>query len=272
MNNSLDYTKYEGLNGFARDYMSVENRDFVIERLERQLQDKDSEFEELKVTLRDSIMTELRRDLQNDLDMNNRLTKIEQKVSELSNTLSGMMDELLDQKSELRSTRNMVGQKNSNNTSIVHKESATLAVQKPVPKPQTQPNSNSNTIVQPNISNTPTQPRATVSMSRPNPAEARKPNKPQFNIREVKREEPEPKIPEPEPKTEYIIADSGKEHPGHMVNKDRSSTKTNRSEYIIAKDKKDVRRESQTEHGVETVEKRDGEDVEITTTRKKSDF
>ena len=78
MNNSLDYTKYEGLNGFARDYMSVENRDFVIERLERQLQDKDNEFEELKVTLRDSIMTELRRDLQNDLDMNNRLTKIEQ--------------------------------------------------------------------------------------------------------------------------------------------------------------------------------------------------
>lgn len=250
--------------------MSVENRDFVIERLERQLQDKDSEFEELKVTLRDSIMTELRRDLQNDLDMNNRLTKIEQKVLELSNTLSGMMDELLDQKSELRSTRNMIGQKNSNNTSIVHKESATLAVQKPVPKPQTQPNSN--TIVQPNISNTPTQPRATVSMSRPNPAEARKPNKPQFNIREVKREEPEPKIPEPEPKTEYIIADSGKEHPGHRANKVRSSTKSNRSEYIIAKDKKDVRRESQTEHGVETVEKRDGEDVEITTTRKKPDF
>ena len=247
--------------------MSVENRDFVIERLERQLQDKDSEFEELKVTLRDSIMTELRRDLQNDLDMNNRLTKIEQKVSELSNTLSGMMDELLDQKSELRSTRNMIGQKN---TSIVHKESATLAVQKPVPKPQTQPNSN--TIVQPNISNTPTQPRATVSMSRPNPVEARKPNKPQFNIREVKREEPEPKIPKPQPKTEYIIADSGKEHPGHMVNKDRLSTKSNRSEYIIAEDKKDVRRESQTEHGVETVEKRDGEDVEITTTRKRSDF
>lgn len=262
--------------------MSVENRDFVIERLERQLQDKDSEFEELKVTLRDSIMAELRRDLQNDLDMNNRLTKIEQKVLELSNTLNGMMDELLDQKSELRSTRNMIGQKNTSNsstssntsntsnTSIVHKESATLAVQKPIPKPQTQPNSN--TIVQPNISNTPTQPRATVSMSRPNPAEARKPNKPQFNIREVKREEPEPKIPEPEPKTEYIIADSGKEHPGHRANKVRSSTKTNRSEYIVAEDKKDVRRESQTEHGVETVEKRDGEDVEITTTRKRSDF
>ena len=249
--------------------MSVENRDFVIERLERQLQDKDSEFEELKVTLRDSIMTELRRDLQNDLDMNNRLTKIEQKVSELSNTLSGMMDELLDQKSELRSTRNMIGHGHTK-SDIVKKESATLAVQKPVPKPQTQPNSN--TIVQPNISNTPTQPRATVSMSRPNPAEARKPNKPQFNIREVKREEPEPKIPKPEPKTEYIIADSGKEHPGHRANKVRSSTKSNRSEYIVAKDKKDVRRESQTEHGVETVEKRDGEDVEITTTRKKPDF
>lgn len=248
--------------------MSVENRDFVIERLERQLQDKDQEFEELKVTLRDSIMTELRRDLQNDLDMNNRLTKIEQKVSELSSTLSGLMDELLDQKSELRSIRNMSGQKNSNITSVVHKETATLAVQPPIPKPQTQPNN----TVRPNIHNTPTPPPATASMSQPNRMEPRKPNKPQFNIREVKREETENPIPKIEPKTEYIIADSGKEHPGHMVNKDRSSTKSNRSEYIIAKDKKDVRRESQTEHGVETVEKRDGEDVEITTTRKRSDF
>ncbi|HJH30388.1 MAG TPA: hypothetical protein C5S51_12015 [Methanosarcinaceae archaeon] len=248
--------------------MSVENRDFVIERLERQLQDKDSEFEELKVTLRDSIMTELRRDLQNDLDMNNRLTKIEQKVSDLSNTLSGMMDELLDQKSELRSIKNIAGHKNSNNTSIIQKENANLAVQKPVLKPQTQPN----TIVQPHIPNTPTQPRVTASMSRPNSAEARNPNKAQFNIREVKRVETEPKIPEPEPKTEYIIADSGKEYPGHRVNRDRSSTKSNRSEYIIADDKKNVRRESQTEHGVESVEKRDGEDVEIVTTRKKLDF
>ena len=252
--------------------MSVENRDFVIERLERQLQDKDKEFEELKVTLRDSIMTELRRDLQNDLDMNNRLTKIEQKVLELSNTLNGMMDELLDQKSELRSTRNMVGQKSSDSSSIIHKESATLAVQPPIPKPQTQPNTNTKPIIQPHIPNTPTRSPATASGTRPNPAEARKPNKPQFNIREVKKEETETNIPKPEPKTEYIIADSGKEHPGHMVNKDRSSTKSNRSEYIIAKDKKDVRRESQTEHGVETVEKRDGEDVEITTTRKRSDF
>ena len=248
--------------------MSIENRDFVIERLERQLQDKDQEFEELKVTLRDSIMTELRRDLQNDLDMNNRLTKIEQKVIELSNTLSGMMDELLDQKSELRSTRNMIGQKNSNNKSIAKKESATLAVQKPVPKPQVQPN----TIAQPHIPSTPAQPSATSSMPQPNTADARKPNKAQFNIREVKKEETEPKIPEPEPKTEYIIAESGDGHPGDRFNKDRSSTKSNRSEYIIADDKKNVQREPKTEHGVESVEKRDGEDVEITTTRKKSGF
>lgn len=250
--------------------MSVENRDFVIERLERQLQDKDKEFDELKVTLRDSIMTELRRDLQNDLDMNNRLTKIEQKVLELSTTLNGMMDELLDQKSELRSTRNLIGEKSSSSSSMSHKKSATLAVQPPTPKPQTPPNTN--TIVQPHIPNTPTRPPATASGTRPNPEEAHKPNKPQFNIREVKRVENEPKNQEPEPKTEYIIADSGNGHPGHKINKDRASTKSNRSEYIIAKDKKDVRRESPTEHGVETVEKRDGEDVEITTTRKKSGF
>ena len=254
--------------------MSVENRDFVIERLERQLQDKDQEFEELKVTLKDSIMTELRRDLQNDLDMNNRLTKIEQKVSELSSTLSGMMDELLDQKSELRSTKNLIVGKNSINSSIIRKESATLAVKKPVPKPQIQPNSHlsSNTIVQPNIPNTPAQPRATGSMSKPDPAEARKPNKPQFNIREIERKEPIPKIPEPEPKTEYIIADSGDEHSRNRAYRDRSSTQIDRSEYIVAKDKKDVQRESQTEHGVEVVEKRDSEDAEIIITRKKSGF
>ncbi|MDO9518318.1 MAG: hypothetical protein Q7J10_09780 [Methanosarcinaceae archaeon] len=247
--------------------MSIENRDFVIERLERRLHDKDQEFEELKVTLRDSIMTELRRDLQNDLDINNRLVKIEQKVVELSNTLNGMMDELLDQKSELRSTRNLIGQ---NNSSIVHRESSMLAVQTPVLKSHTLPNSN--TIVQPHIPNTSTRPSATSPISQPDPADARKPNKAQFNIREVKREETEPKIPKPEPKTEYIIAESGNGHSGHTVNNDRSSTKSNRSEYIIASDKKDVHRESKTESGVETVVKRDGEDVEITTTRKKSSF
>ncbi|MBW6471208.1 MAG: hypothetical protein K0A90_08320 [Methanosarcinaceae archaeon] len=250
--------------------MSIENRDFVIERLERRLHDKDQEFEELKVTLRDSIMTELRRDLQNDLDINNRLVKIEQKVVELSNTLNGMMDELLDQKSELRSTRNLIGQRNSNDSSIAHREGSTLAVQTPVLKPHTLPNSNP--IVQPHIRNTSTQPSATPSMSQPNPVEARKPNKAQFNIREVEREEPKPEIPKTEPKTEYIIAESGNGHPGHITNKDRSSTKSNRSEYIIANDKKDVSRESQSEHGVESIVKRDGEDVEITTTRKRSGF
>ena len=258
--------------------MSIENRDFVIERLERQLQDKDNEFEELKVTLRDSIMTELRRDLQNDLDMNNRLTKIEQKVSELSNTLNGMMDELLDQKSELRSTRNMIGQKNNNNAStnnntnehIVQKENDTLAIQPPAPNPLAQPNSN--TIIQPSTPNTPSRAPATASISQPNPAEMRKPSKPQFNIRDVKRDETESKVLKPEPKTEYIVADSGKEHPGHRINKDRTSAKCNGSEYIIAEEKKDVSREFTNENGFETVEKRDSEDVVITTSRRKSNF
>lgn len=83
--------------------MSAENRDFVIERLEKKLAEKDEEIETMGSTLRDSIMRELRNDLKNDLDINNRLNKIEQDVKELSSNISGMLDELLDQKSQLRS-------------------------------------------------------------------------------------------------------------------------------------------------------------------------
>ncbi len=251
--------------------MSVEKRDFVIERLERQLQDKDREFEELKVTLKDSIMTELRRDLQNDLDMNNRLIKMEQKVSALSNTLNGMMDELLDQKSELRSTKNIIGQKNSGNSSnssnsrIMPKDRAMPALQKPIPNSKVH-------ITQPHIPNTSDQPSSTAPMSKPDPVVAHRQNNAQFNIREVRRKETEPKIPEPEPKTEYIIAESGDRHQGHNIRNNRPPQKSGRSEYIVAEDKRDVRQGSKTEYGFETVEKRDGEDVEITTNRKKSSF
>lgn len=248
--------------------MSVEKRDFVIERLERQLQDKDREFEELKVTLKDSIMTELRRDLQNDLDMNNRLIKMEQKVSELSNTLNGMMDELLDQKSELRSTRSIIGQKNNSDNRIMPKDSTMPALQKPMPNSKAH-------IAQPHIptsASTSDQPYSTAPMSKPDPVVAQRQNNAQFNIREVKRKETEPQIPEPEPKTEYIIAESGERHQGHSIRNNRPTQKSGRSEYIIAENQNDVRRGSKTEHGFETVEKRDGEDVEITTNRKKSGF
>ncbi|HJH32134.1 MAG TPA: hypothetical protein C5S50_08175 [Methanosarcinaceae archaeon] len=242
--------------------MSVENRDFIIERLERQLLDKEHEFEELKITLRDSIMSELRRELKDDLDINNRIIKIEQKVSELSNTLNGMMDELLDQKSELRSIRNTIGQKNTGINSV-KKNSIISSGSNPVPGP---------VVTQPYITKTPARTLAPVNpaTSQSNHAAARNQNKAQVNIRNIEKKEPEPEIPEPEPKTEYIIAESGNVHPVHSTRNNRSPTKSNRPEYIVAEDKKVVRRDSQIEDGVETVEKRNSEDVEIITTRKKS--
>ncbi|MEA1985374.1 MAG: hypothetical protein U9N13_06950 [Euryarchaeota archaeon] len=83
--------------------MDTANRDFVIERLERQLSEKDDELEHIKNTLRESIVREIRSDLKNDLDINNRIIKLEQKMQEIANNLNGVMDELLDQKSMMRS-------------------------------------------------------------------------------------------------------------------------------------------------------------------------
>lgn len=244
--------------------MSVENRDFIVERLERQLLDKDNEFEELKFTLRDSIMNELRRELQNDLAINNRVTKIEQKVTELSNTLNGMMDELLDQKSELRSMRNIIGQKNDSISRSINKASiiptGSNNIQKPV-------------ITQPYITKTSAQPLMPDNpvTSQSNYGSTRNPNKAQFNIRDIKKEEPEPENPQPGPKTEYIIAESGNDNMNRVRN-NRSQAEDIRSEYIVAEDKKDMRRDSRIEHGVDVVEKRNSEDVEIITTRKRSGF
>ena len=83
--------------------MNGENRDFIIERLERQLREKETEIDEIKRSLRDSILTELRSEFKNDLDINNRLSKVENRIQELANNLNGVMDELLDQKSLIRS-------------------------------------------------------------------------------------------------------------------------------------------------------------------------
>ncbi len=82
--------------------MNTENRDFVIERLERQLSEKEDEIETIKKTLRESILHELRNDIKNDLEINNRLIKVEQSIKEVTNNINGIMDELFDQKSQIR--------------------------------------------------------------------------------------------------------------------------------------------------------------------------
>ncbi len=85
--------------------MNTENRDFVIERFERQLSEKNDEIETIKKTLRDSILHELRNDIKNDLEINNRLVKIEQAIKEITSNINGIMDELFDQKSQIRSLK-----------------------------------------------------------------------------------------------------------------------------------------------------------------------
>lgn len=96
--------------------MSIENRDFVIERLEKQVAEKDNEIKKIKDSLKDSIIEEIHQelDVQNvhntvtdDADeLEKRVDNLEDKVKELGKTLDGMMEELLDQKSILISLEN----------------------------------------------------------------------------------------------------------------------------------------------------------------------
>nr|HML26830.1 hypothetical protein [Methanomethylovorans sp.] len=98
--------------------MNGENRDFIIERLERQLREKETEIDEIKRSLRDSILTELRSEFKNDLDINNRLSKVENRIQELANNLNGVMDELLDQKSLIRSFKKSALERREQDSSI----------------------------------------------------------------------------------------------------------------------------------------------------------
>ena len=97
--------------------MSSENRDFVIERLEKQIAEKDNEIKKIKDSLKDSIIEEIHQEIdvhQNvhnngtgDVDeLKKRVDNLEYKVKELGKTLDGMMEELLDQKSVLKSLEN----------------------------------------------------------------------------------------------------------------------------------------------------------------------
>lgn len=243
--------------------MSTENRDLIIERLERQLIEKEREYEAMKTSLRDSILRELRRELQNDLDLNNRISKLEQKVTELSNNLGGMMEELLDQKTVLRSASRILEKgettaKSQQTSAVSEPHSASTPplsappleqpayMISPFPKPR-QPTS-STTVRTRNVpTSTPRKPQTNV----------------QLNIRDAVPR-PEPKPPEPKTKTEYIVANSS-ESSAHSLQKHNVSPVTNTGEYIIAEDRKSRRTVSHTPY--EDRENREDEDVEITTTR-----
>lgn len=279
--------------------MSHENRDFVIERLERQLKEKESEIENIKSTLHDSILREIRSDLKNDLDINNRITKIEQKVNALGNNLNGVMDELLDQKSMIRSIKEASAKEAS--VPIPKKEAPKLSetpvldnvepqvyrppqvavpAPEPVPEPAVVPDPVPQTPVytapvrqfvppapsipansaDSNISIRSSQENMPEMSSRTNPANVN------VNIRDV-APVAEPVAPQrPEPKSEYIIAESDEER---KSNADLNSRQVPREScnYIVAEEEDGNRRQCESEF--ETVEARDDEDAVITVTRRK---
>ncbi|MFQ6062867.1 MAG: hypothetical protein ACE5J9_06800, partial [Methanosarcinales archaeon] len=76
-------------------------RDIIIERLERKLAEKEHEIANLKDTLKESILEELRTEIKEILEFNKRIIGLEKKINEMSNTMDGLMRELLDQKSAL---------------------------------------------------------------------------------------------------------------------------------------------------------------------------
>ncbi|NPE31744.1 hypothetical protein HNV12_28055 [Methanococcoides sp. SA1] len=257
--------------------MSAEDRDFVIERLERKLFEKEGEVEDMGTKLRDSIMRELRNDLKNDLDINNRLNKIEQDVKELSSNISGMMDELLDQKSQLRSLRKDPPRPDTGFTKSVTDMAYDAPAQKPVEVvPETKPRLTDSLFSRRSV------PKTTVEASVPDlkVQEARSPvsqtpsgsnwgnlinsGEVNMNIREIKAEEPVQDQQDSVP-SEYIVANDMR------APFERSAPPTPKSddcEYIVAEEGESLRRRSETE--LETVEDRDDEDTVITTTRRRS--
>ncbi|MDA0524935.1 hypothetical protein [Methanococcoides alaskense] len=261
----------------ARDLMSAENRDFVIERLERKLVEKEVGMEAISTNLRDSIMRELRNDLKNDLDINNRLNRIEQDVKELSSNINGMMDELLDQKSQLRSLRKDLPRSDLGFAKSITDMAFDVSAQKPLEAvPGSKIRLTDSLFGQRSV------PKPAVEVPVPDlkAQEARSPvsqtssgsnwgnliNSGEINmkIREIKVEEPV-QSPQDSIPSEYIVANDMR---SPFERSTPPTPKNDDCEYIVAEDGKSLSRRSETE--LETVEDRDGEDTVITTTRRRS--
>lgn len=295
--------------------MNTENRDFVIERLERQLKEKEAELDDIKTNLRESILREIRSDLKNDLDFNNRIAQLERKVQSLSSNLNGIMDELLDQKSMIRSLKESSV---SNERKVEPKTTPSLAanltpnpapkVEKPVseaapveyssprvyrpePKPvsasssASQPKSVSpSSMVPPSNLSVPKEPASYASQSHPKvsirsaepePFSRQTPTSQSSNMRFNVREVPSvkrPEIPEPEPRSEYIIAETDDER---QMRLNRTSRQERDScNYIVAEEDKPASRNDNTHNNedsdYDSIEAREDEDAVImTTTRRK---
>ena len=255
--------------------MNGENRDFIIERLERQLREKEAEIDEIKKSLRDSIMVEIRSEFKNDLDINNRLLRLENRIQELANNLNGVMDELLDQKSLIRSFKKSALEKREHEIS--------MPVQPSIPAPQRETTAvkeaearifrdeKKKTVPQPEVPRQPQLPAKPPSFSiRPTdlprgPIGQTASVNHRFNIRDAQPEPVQINKPEVEEKrTEYIIAES--DDARNFRKKEKNASQAFSGEFIVAKDNVS-RKKSETDY--ESVETRDDEDAVVTVTRRK---
>lgn len=283
--------------------MNTENRDFVIERLERQLKDKEAELDDIKTNLRESILREIRSDLKNDLDFNNRIAQLERKVQSISSNLNGIMDELLDQKSMIRSLKELsvpkdipVPDEKKIDTKAVPEvekpapaeapvELSSPRVYRPEPKPVAssanapQPVKDSPSVnppLKPTVpkesAQQPSKPKPRVSIRSAEPEHVSRENqKPsasnmRFNVREVPSVK-QPEVPEPEPDSEYIIAETDDERQLRLNRTSRQEVDS--CNYIVAEE--DTPGSCNDESSdYEIVEAREDEDAVImTSTRKK---
>lgn len=281
--------------------MNSENRDFIIERLERQLKEKEAKIEDIKTTLCDSILREIRSDLKSDLDINNRIVQLEQKVQALSSNLNGIMDELLDQKSMIRSLGELSVSKHKSEEhrpeeprSEEIKPVQENPVEKTEPKlyrpdpepvtqveeadtPEEQPPYETPVIAAPVKPYTPPQMAApprrsensnvSIRSNEEAPAQQqgrglRSPGNLRFNIRDA-APAVRPEVEEPEPSSEYIVAETDDEREMRT----RGKGPHEHCDYIVADE--ESKRRQQTENEYETVEAREDEDAVITITRRK---
>ena len=82
--------------------MISENRDILVERLEQKLVAKEREVNELRSSIKESIVEELREGMKEDLDFDKRISVLENKLKDISQSYNGVMKELLDQKTIIR--------------------------------------------------------------------------------------------------------------------------------------------------------------------------
>ena len=77
------------------------DRDILIKRLEKQLDDKDKQLKEVQTSL-DRFLVERKKETTMLDELNKRFTALEKKVAEINSSYDGLMRELLDQKSMIQ--------------------------------------------------------------------------------------------------------------------------------------------------------------------------